>query len=181
MPHLESCVKQCIEALEEAIQKEPDNAEIVKLLAQARKEFEVDSHVPVPAEKERFDALRDRMKHAGAQFDKLKVRYYKADDRGVHAARDIKKNDTILFMPLEELMTMDKAYESPIGRLMHARGLQSRLTAPNHTFLVTYIMQARRDPDSPVNKFVGVLPKSFDNFPIFFTERERAWFDGSPF
>jgi len=39
------------------------------------------------------------MKDGGSQFDKMKIRYYTADYRGVHAARDIKKGETILYVP----------------------------------------------------------------------------------
>lgn len=60
------------------------------------------------------------MRDGGAEFDKLKLRYYSADYRGVHAARDIKCGETILFVPLHELMTLDMAIVSPIGSLMAA-------------------------------------------------------------
>ena len=35
----------------------------------------------------------------GSSFNKLKIRFYSADYRGVHAARDIKKGEVILFVP----------------------------------------------------------------------------------
>jgi len=39
------------------------------------------------------------MKNGGAEFDKLKLRYYTEDYRGVHASRFIKKAETILYVP----------------------------------------------------------------------------------
>ena len=51
----------------------------------------------------------------GANFDKLKVRYYAPDYRGVHAARDIKKGETILYVPKHEIITLEMAFASPIG------------------------------------------------------------------
>ena len=41
------------------------------------------------------------LKEGGSIFDKLKIRYYTEDYRGVHAARDIKKGETILLIPKE--------------------------------------------------------------------------------
>ena len=41
----------------------------------------------------------DWMKNGGAEFEKLKLRYYTEDYRGVHAARNIKKGETILYVP----------------------------------------------------------------------------------
>ena len=35
----------------------------------------------------------------GSQFDKLKIRYYSEDYRGVHASKNIKKGETILYVP----------------------------------------------------------------------------------
>jgi histone-lysine N-methyltransferase SETD3 len=35
----------------------------------------------------------------GSTFDKLKIRFYTEDYRGVHAAKDIKKGEIILHVP----------------------------------------------------------------------------------
>ena len=55
------------------------------------------------------------MKTHGAEFDKLKMRYYAPDYRGVHAAREIKKGETIVYVPLQEIITLEMAMTSPIG------------------------------------------------------------------
>jgi len=39
------------------------------------------------------------MEKGGAQFPKLKLRYYSDDYRGVHASTNIQKGETILFVP----------------------------------------------------------------------------------
>ena len=90
----------------------------------AREEFEMDSYVPVPAEKARLDAMIKWMRDGGAIFDKLKMRYYAADNRGVHASRDIQKGETILFVPKNEIITLELTIKSPIGSLMEARNLR---------------------------------------------------------
>jgi len=128
-----------------------------------------DQHVPVAEEKARFETLFDWMRNDGAEFDKLKVRYYAPDYRGVHAAREIKKGETILYVPLKEIITLEMAMESPIGSLMAARNFRQRLVSPKHSFLATYIMEERRKPNSWFDKFIDILPKCFDNFPIFYT------------
>ena len=94
---------------------DPENSEAVSMLAFAKQELKDDSHVPVEEEKERFEALFDWMRQDGATFDKLKLRYYAPDYRGVHAARDIKQGETILFVPRKEIITLEMAMESPIG------------------------------------------------------------------
>ena len=68
------------------------------------------------------------------------MRYYAADYRGVHAAQNIKKGETILYVPKHEIITLEMAMESPIGALMAVRNFRQRLISPKHSFLATYIM-----------------------------------------
>lgn len=130
-------------------------------------------------EKERFEKLFKWMTKDGAQFDKLKMRYYGPDYRGVHAARDIKKGETILYVPKKEIITLEMAMESPIGSLMAARNMRNRLLSPKHSFLSCFIMQEKRKPSSYFKEFIDILPKNFTNFPIFYTVEERQWLEGS--
>lgn len=96
--------------------------------------------MPVPAEQVRFQTMFDWMLEGGANFDKLKMRYYAPDYRGVHASRNIKKGETILYVPKHEIITLEMAMESPIGSLMAARNFRQRLISPKHSFLATYVM-----------------------------------------
>lgn len=105
----------------------------------------------------------------GAEFDKMKVRYYAPDYRGVHAARDIKKGETILYVPRKEIITLEMAIASPIGKLMYERNFRQRLISPKHSFLATYIMQERRKEQSYFAEYIDILPKKFNNFPIFYS------------
>jgi histone-lysine N-methyltransferase SETD3 len=147
-------------------------------------EIEISGDRSVPLdhpERQRFNAMFDWMKKGGAQFPKLKLRYYTEDYRGVHAATQIEKGETILYVPLSQLLTLDMAMQSPIGSLMAARNFRQRLLSPKHSFLATLIMEEKRKPSSPFNKYIDILPKGFTNFPIFYTKEERNWLTGSPF
>jgi len=42
-------------------------------------------------------------------------------------------------------------------------------------------MQDRRKDVSYFDTYIDILPKAFDNFPIFYTMDERQWLEGSPF
>lgn len=121
------------------------------------------------------------LKDGGSQFDKLKIRYYTEDYRGVHAARDIKKGETILYVPKEQIITLEMAFASPVGKKMYEKGLRQRLISPKHSFLCTFIMQERRKPDTEWKYYIDILPKSYTNFPIFFTPEEKKYLEGSPF
>ena len=64
------------------------------------------------------------MKKEGATFPKLKMRYYAENYRGVHSLSAIKKNETILCVPLKLMITLEMAYKSPIGKLMMEKKLK---------------------------------------------------------
>ena len=63
---------------------------------------------------------------------------------------------------------------------MEARKFRRRLFLPTHSFFATYIMEERRKEVSFFAKYLDTLPRTFDNFPIFYTPEELAWLDGSP-
>ena len=75
-------------------------------------------------ERQRFEKLLKWLKEGGSNFDKLKIRYYTADYRGVHAARDIKKGETILYIPKEQIISLEMAFASPVGKKMFEKGLR---------------------------------------------------------
>ena len=64
------------------------------------------------------------MKNGKADFSKLKLRYYSENYRGVHASRDIKNGETILLVPLNQIINLEMAFKSPIGKLMYEKGLR---------------------------------------------------------
>ena len=138
-----------MEALKKAIELEPTNDEYKKMSEETKNEYEEDNSIPIDhPERQRFEKLLNWLKEGGSIFDKLKIRYYTADYRGVHAARDIKKGETILYIPKEQIITLEMAFASPVGKKMFDKGLRQRLISPKHSFLCTYIMQERRKPDS---------------------------------
>lgn len=130
-----------MEVLKEALTVEPSNEDLMKLFEETKSEYEEDNRVGVEdPERARFEKLLQWLKEGGSQFDKLKIRYYTADYRGVHAARDIKKGETILYVPKHQIITLEMAMTSPVGKKMYEKGLRQRLISPKHSFLATFIM-----------------------------------------
>jgi hypothetical protein len=89
-----------MEVLKEALDFDADNEDLKKLLEETKQEYEEDNNLPIDhPERARFEKLLTWMREGGSKFDKIKIRYYTEDYRGVHAARDIKKNEIILYVP----------------------------------------------------------------------------------
>ena len=79
-----------MEVLKEAMAIEPSNEDLLRLFEETKQEFEEDNSVAIDhPERARFEKMLLWLKEGGSTFDKLKIRYYTPDYRGVHAARDI--------------------------------------------------------------------------------------------
>jgi protein-histidine N-methyltransferase len=130
-------------------------------------------------ERQRFEALLDWMKQDGAEFDKMKLRFYEKNYRGVHMSRPCKKNDTILYVPLKEIITLEMCMSCPTGKLMYARGFRTRLISPKHSFFSTFLMEEKRKENSYWHKYIDILPKSFEAYPIFYSEEEMSWLENT--
>lgn len=100
----------------------------------------------------------------------------------MHAARDIRAGEEILLIPKDQIITLEMAFASPIGKKMMEHNLRSHLLSPKHSFLTTYILQQEEHGEaSSFFPFIDILPKSFENFPIFYTAEEKEYLKGSPF
>ena len=107
MPHKAHSDKMAIDCLKQgleiAIQTNPNDPivrEMENLLISATQEHQLDNLLAVDhPERARFERLIAWMRAGGAEFNKMKLRYYSADYRGVHAARDIVEGETILYVP----------------------------------------------------------------------------------
>lgn len=111
--------------MKKAIELDPTNDDFIKYLEETKTEYEEDNSLAIDhPERKRFERMLQWLKDGGSNFDKLKIRYYTADYRGVHAARDIKKGETILFVPKEQIITLEMAFASPVGKKMYEKGLR---------------------------------------------------------
>ena len=152
--------ERAIETLKDGLKLDPENEDIKTLLKEAEEEYKEDHNLPKDnPEVMRFDKMLKWLKDGGSQFDKLKIRYYAEDYRGVHAARDIRKGETILYVPKEQIITLEMAIASPVGSKMYEKGLRQRLISPKHSFLATYIMQEKRKESTIWDPYIDILPK----------------------
>ena len=115
-------LQQALDTLKEGLEVDPDNVDFVKLSAELAHEITEDNKLPLDhPERKRFQQLLDWMDAGGADHSKLKLRFYSANYRGVHAKCDIKAGETVLHVPLEQIITLEMAYRSPIGQQMYEK------------------------------------------------------------
>lgn len=71
------------------------------------------------------------------------------------------------------------AKETQVGRKMIDAALD--LLSPKHSFLSTFLLRERKNPDSFWKPYIDLLPSDYNCFPVFFSDDELKWLEGSPF
>ena len=121
--------------------------------------------------------LKELYKH-NAYFPKLKIELFSEDYRGIIAKSPIKKDEIILTIPQECLISLELVlnteYGKKIGEFMYIE-----LASPKHCLLISILLFEK---DNPKWKYYfDIIPKNFCNFPIFYTDSELQYLKGSPF
>jgi histone-lysine N-methyltransferase SETD3 len=80
-------------------------------------------------------------------------------------------------IPKDLLITLEIARETKIGSKIS----ELNLLSPKHCLLSSYILLEKNNPNSKWTPYLDILPKSYDNFPIFFNDEELSFLNGSPF
>jgi histone-lysine N-methyltransferase SETD3 len=77
------------------------------------------------------------------------------------------------------LFTLEMAKETVIGNAIINANLD--LLSPKHCFLSIYLLQEKYNENTKWKHYLNILPKSYNNFPIFYSSDEFKLLRGSPF
>ena len=113
-----------------------------------------------------------------AYFPKLEIHFFSDNYRGVIAKSPIKKDEIILSIPKECLISLELALETEYGKKI-GEIMFNELTSPKHCLLSSFILFEKNNPKWKF--YFDLLPKDFSNFPIFYTDNELNFLKGSPF
>eukprot|EP00742_Colponemidia_sp_Colp-10_P009493 GILJ01010354.1.p1 GENE.GILJ01010354.1~~GILJ01010354.1.p1 ORF type:complete len:607 (-),score=103.19 GILJ01010354.1:130-1950(-) len=127
----------------------------------------------------RFIKLITWLREGGAYFPKLELRHYGENYRGVHSTAKIEEDEHVLRVPLSHIVTLEMAKSSAIGQTIQDHRLP--LLSPKHCFLSCLLLSERFNPDSFFKPYYDVLPSSYPTMPVFFSDDELSWLQGSPF
>jgi hypothetical protein len=99
-----------------------------------------------------------------------------SDMRGVFCKSPIAPNTVCMAVPRKCLITVEMGQATSIGQqILHA---DLDLDAPKHIFLMIYVLQDRRNPESFFKPYYDVLPKTL-SMPIFWEECDLQYLEGS--
>ena len=87
--------------------------------------------------------------------------------------------DQLVFIPLSHLITLEMAKSVGVGKKLVDAGVD--LLSPKHSFLSTFLLRERKNPESFWRPYLDMLPKDYNSFPVFFSDQEMKLLEGSPF
>lgn len=101
------------------------------------------------------------------KLNKLYIKSYSSDSRGVCALEHIYNNEIILQVPLQYIITSEIARNSTIGQLI----IQSNISLnSSHTFLACYLLYEKYiNADTQWKYYLQCLPEHYTNMPIFYS------------
>jgi histone-lysine N-methyltransferase SETD3 len=118
------------------------------------------------------------MNDNGAKFDKIRMKYYAQDYRGVHSFKKIPSGEMFLYVPKKLIITPQLGRETKIGTLVKKSGV--KLSWDYLVYITIFLLEQFHDETSFWKPFMDVYPKNVDNFPMFYPEDEKALLAGSP-
>ena len=121
--------------------------------------------------------LRELYKY-NSFFPKLEIHFYTDDYRGVLAKNNIMKDEIIMTIPRDCLISLETALETDYGKKI-GEFMYKELNSPKHCLLTSFLLYEEKNPK--YKYYFDLLPKDFSNFPIFYTPKELEYLKGSPF
>ena len=117
----------------------------------------------------------------GLYLNKIEIGFNSDCDRFCKAAEDINDKDIIIRVPLEALMTLDSARKSSLGKYFTPQ-LEKKLNSPHHSLLSTFMLtEMDKGINSKWKYYFDFLPVNYNNFPIFYGEKEFELLKGTQF
>ena len=110
-------------------------------------------------------------------FPKLEIYFYTDNYRGVTAKNDISRNEIIMSIPKECLISLETALNTSYGKKIEEI-MYKELNSPNNCLLSSFLLYEERN--QKYKYYFDLLPKDFSNFPIFYQKKELEYLKGSP-
>ena len=127
---------------------------------------------------EKIEAFTKWLHDGGAKFDKVKMKYYGKDYRGVHAFKAIKKDDVILNIPKHLIITPQRGRDTNIGKLVIKSGIT---ISWDHLFYITlFLLEQFHNEKSSWKPYMDMYPRDVSSFPMFYSAKEKKMLKGSP-
>ena len=116
----------------------------------------------------------------GADFSKLKLRFYTENFRGVHACQEIDHGETVVFVPRTCLITTEDTRETELAKKVGgAESALAKLPLSNTAYYSMFLIEERRKENSHFRPYLNIMPTGFDDYPVNFSDQELEHLKGS--
>lgn len=115
--------------------------------------------------KKKFEALKDWLIIENSFLDNIKIKFNTNDNREIISQKDIGLNESILEISLKCMMTTELGKETEIGKEVIDKNLS---LYSKHNWISFILLENLHKSDSIWRTYIDILPKKFDNVPIFF-------------
>ena len=112
----------------------------------------------------------------GASFPNIYFQTYKNHERGVHAKVAIPAHQTVVKIPRSILIYSGMGEKSPWGKKVSQD--PTGISGLNLVYICLYIIQDM-EYKNKFGPYYKILPKKFDNFPIFWSPSEKKYLENS--
>lgn len=124
-----------------------------------------------------FKQLMRWLSKNGAKFSNIYIEHYSETFRGIKVSKFIKKNSDIVKIPYRCIMSVKKAKECEIGKIIS----ESKYTPSNdHIWLSLFLLNEKKKGNQSFYKaYIDTLPKHFKDYPHFFLKKDYDILNGS--
>ena len=112
----------------------------------------------------------------GAVFPDIYFQTYKNGERGVHAKVAIPEHQTVIKIPRSILIYSGMGEKSPWGKKVSQD--PTGISGLSLVYICLYIIQDM-EYENKFEPYYKILPKKFDNFPIFWSPAEKKYLENS--
>jgi len=112
----------------------------------------------------------------GAKFSDIYFQTYKKNERGVHTKHKVSSNKQVILIPRKLLIYTDMGKNTPWGQLVQKQS--QRISGINLVYICLYMLQDMYG-DNHFKPYYDILPKNLNNFPLFWTNKEKGFLENS--
>ena len=125
---------------------------------------------PEETDKIKIDNLVDWLNTNGAETQNCEIRYDGPNNRGVYAAKDIGKYESVLFVPEKQIITLTSVGErQEICRQMIQADVMSNKMGELIIFAIYIILEMKlTSSQREFYPWIQLLPDNYDDYPLFF-------------
>ncbi|KAM3128770.1 hypothetical protein pb186bvf_019118 [Paramecium bursaria] len=155
------------------------NADTKKMIQDNQDYKQHKSVIPNEFEASKHKNLFNWLRQGASLFSGVKIEYYGPDYRGIVANKSFQPKECILYIARQNLITLEMSKETTISKKIISSKVD--LLSPKHTYLSTFLLLEKRNPESYWKPYLDILPSQYDSFPIFYKPEDLDWLQGSPF